>query len=153
MPGALPSIGGSLFWAAAMAVSALWSVWSHAWSSGSDKFALTVLFAVGGLIAFLPAATLARMARRKRIEARFAAWFLTLTISTILCTGFAYALHFRFSAAHHHSSVFSLGWAVETGFTIAAAFYQFLVLGIRLYFPIGFAALLVAAIWMAKRSR
>ncbi|SIT52706.1 conserved hypothetical protein [Mesorhizobium prunaredense] len=37
--------------------------------------------------------------------------------------------------------------------TMATALYQFIVLGIRLYFPLGFIALALAKIWFARQQR
>jgi hypothetical protein len=36
---------------------------------------------------------------------------------------------------------------------VAAAFYQFAVIGLRLYFPFGVVALLAASAWFARRAR
>ena len=38
-------------------------------------------------------------------------------------------------------------------FTMLTALYQFVVLGIRLYFPLGFAALTLISIWFARQQR
>ena len=44
-------------------------------------------------------------------------------------------------------------WFLQFAHTIAAALYQFAVLGLRLFFPVGFVALLVASFWFARRAR
>ncbi|MDX8451691.1 hypothetical protein RFM98_02875 [Mesorhizobium sp. VK9D] len=44
-------------------------------------------------------------------------------------------------------------WAFEFAFTMLTALYQFVVLGVRLYFPPGFAALVAASIWFARQRR
>ncbi|CDX17454.1 hypothetical protein MPL3356_240031 [Mesorhizobium plurifarium] len=41
----------------------------------------------------------------------------------------------------------------EFVFTLLTALYQFVVLGVRLYFPLGFAALVGVSIWFARRRR
>ena len=44
-------------------------------------------------------------------------------------------------------------WFLQFTHTIAAALYQFAVLGLRLFFPFGFVALFVASFWFARRVR
>ena len=44
-------------------------------------------------------------------------------------------------------------WISGIVFTVAAGVYQFAVLGIRLFFPVGFGALLGASLWFARTRR
>ncbi|AZO38153.1 MAG: hypothetical protein EOS81_11200 [Mesorhizobium sp.] len=41
----------------------------------------------------------------------------------------------------------------EFTFTLPTALHQFLALGVRLYFPLGFAALVGVSIWFARQQR
>ncbi len=42
---------------------------------------------------------------------------------------------------------------MNSPFTLLTALYQFLALGVRLYFPAGFAALVGVSIWFARQRR
>ena len=68
-------------------------------------------------------------------------------------TGGLYALDYRAYYAEWHADTFTRIWFLQFAHTIAAALYQFAVLGLRLFFPVGFAALLVASFWFARRAR
>ena len=52
-----------------------------------------------------------------------------------------------------HAEAFTIRWAFELVFTSLTALYQFVVLGIRLYFPLGFIALAIASVWFARQQR
>jgi hypothetical protein len=93
-----------------------------------------------------------RMAARWRPGPRFALAFLGLSLLTIGMTATIFALHFRAYFAEWHDDELSVRLAFETGFTLAAAVYQFLVLGLRLYLPIGVIALLGAS-WAFATKR
>ncbi len=144
---------GSLAWAAAMAASAVFSLWLADRLGAPSLPAIAILFAIGGLAAFVPAMTLANLLGRKRGERRFAATFFSLSVATIGITAMLYALHFRYYFSQWHADPFTVRWAFEFAFTIAAALYQFAVLGMRLYFPLGLIALFAFSFWNANRSR
>lgn len=153
MPGWRPALLGSLAWGLAMAASAAFCLWSEARAATAVTPTLLIVFATGGFIAWAPAVTLARMIGPRRPEQRFAALFIALTVATLAVTGMIYALHFRYYFSQWHGAFLTLRWAFEFGFTVAAALYQFAVLGFRLYFPLGLVALFAAAFWHARRPR
>ncbi|MCA0057672.1 hypothetical protein, partial [Mesorhizobium sp. B261B1A] len=76
-----------------------------------------------------------------------------LAAATIGLTAGLYALQYRSYYAAWHAPTFTLTWGLQFVFTMAVALYQFVVLGIRLYFPIGFLALFAASLWFARRRR
>ncbi len=47
----------------------------------------------------------------------------------------------------------SLHLGAQFAVTTAVALYQFATLGLRLYFPVGFAALFIAGLWFARQPR
>jgi hypothetical protein len=153
VPDGRTAILGSLSWSLAMAASAALSVAASGWLPGPNPVAVILLFFAGGLAAFIPAAFVVRLLAGQRAEARFAAWFVALALFTIALTGTLYAVHFRLTIAEAHSPLFSRGWFFETGFTLAAAFYQFLVLGMPRFYPAGFLMLAAIATWLARRAR
>ncbi len=143
---------GSLLWSALMALSAAAALWASARTSGPGVLAIAVLFAAGGLTAFAPAITIANLFASHSRQKRFAAIFVSLTIFTIGLTASLYALHFRFYFSQWHADPLTIRWAFEFAFTIAAALYQFAVLGMRLFFPVGLIALFAVSYWYANRS-
>lgn len=153
LPGWRLALVGSTAWAVCMAASAAVSLWLDDRFGAPSLPAIVTLFAIGGFVAFTPAMTIAGLFGSKRRETRFAAIFLALTIMTVGITALLYALHFRFYFAQWHADPFTVQWAFEFGFTVAAALYQFAVLGLRLYFPLGLAALFAVSLWFANRSR
>jgi hypothetical protein len=68
-------------------------------------------------------------------------------------TAALYALQYRLYYSAWHAETFSVTWALQLVFTALAALYQFAVLGVRLFLPLGFAALFAVAIWFARRPR
>lgn len=146
-------IAGSLTWAVLMAAAAWLFLLLDGWKSSSSIAFVIAFFAVGGCLAFAPAIWIGRLLSRGRADAGFAATFLALAILTIGVTALLTALQYRqyYSAWHDHP--FTIRWTFEFVFTTAAAIYQFLVLGLRAYFPIGFVALIAASWWNATRLR
>ena len=83
----------------------------------------------------------------------FAAAFLAFTVATIGITAALYALQSRSYYAQWHEPAFTITWCFQLVFTLLATVYQFAVLGLRLYFPVGFVALLVLSGWFARSAR
>jgi hypothetical protein len=98
--------------------------------------------------------TLARfLSHRRQREVAFAVAFLSFAFATAAVTGGLFALQYREYYAEWHADAFTRIWFLQFTHTIAAALYQFAVLGLRLFFPFGFAALLVVSFWFARRVR
>ena len=155
---ALPSPGealiGAVGWALVMAVSAFLRLFCQRWQTPEKYVEVALLFGLGGALAFpagLLAARLAACGRSR--QAAFAAAFLGLALATFGFTAIAFALDYRQYYATWHAEAFSLRWAFEFFFTSVGAFVQFAVLGSRLFFPLGFVALFVAALWFARSPR
>ena len=137
-----------------MAASAAWRLSSWGWQNPEKIEDIAGIFGLGGLIAFPIAMMSARfVSRRRNGRARFAAALLALTTVTIGVTALVYAGVDRAYDTQWHGLAFSKMWFVEQAFTIAEALAQFAVSGLRLYFPIGFAALAGAATWFAVAAR
>lgn len=143
---------GALLWGFAMAASAFANL--HDWETPSRIRFVVLLYALGGVIAFPLALTAARLVTRGRHwETALAAAFVCLLGATLAFTGGLFALQYRSYYAEWHAPAFTLTWAFEFAFTMLTALYQFAVLGVRLYFPLGFAALVAASIWFARQRR
>ncbi|WP_181175652.1 hypothetical protein [Mesorhizobium sp. B2-3-4] len=154
MPTLRTALVGALLWAAAMGASALVNLLLDNWVTPGKISTVSLLFAGGGALAFpvgLFAARLVSLARGP--EVAFAAAFVGLAAATIGVTAGLYALQYRSYYAEWHAPVFTLTWGFQLVFTMAVASYQFVVLGIRLYFPLGFVALFAAGLWFARHRR
>ncbi len=155
---ALPSlregVAGSALWAAGMALTVLVSLWLNGWATPENFLAIGLVFAGGAALAFAPALFLARLVSTgRRFEARFATGLLAFASGTLLLTGLVYGTHHRLTFQEEHSALFSLDWAFELAFAMAAAFYRFAMFGAPLYFPLGLMFLFTASFWHARRPR
>lgn len=154
LPGWRATLFGSLAWAVAMGASALINLLLDHWATPDKIRIVSLLFAGGGALAFplgLFAARLVSLGRGR--EVAFAAAMVCLAAATIGLTAGLYALQYRSYYAEWHAPVFTLTWGFQLAFTMAVASYQFVVLGIRLYFPLGFIALFAASLWFARQRR
>lgn len=143
-----------MLWGIAMGAGALMVLVLEDWETPQKIRTVTALFALSGAVAFPLALALARfLSHRRRQEGAFAAAFLSFAFVTACVTGGLFALQYREYYAEWHADAFTRIWFLQFIHTIAAALYQFAVLGLRLFFPFGFASLLVASFWFARRPR
>ena len=143
-------LGGPV-WAVLMAASAALKLWLEGWATVDKIVLVAAVYASGALLAFPFGLFLAEFFSRGRRDAGFAAAFLGHSVTTIAATAFLFAMHYRLYFAQWHEPVYTLTGTFQFVFTSAGAVYQFLVLGIRLYFPLGFIALFAVSLWHARR--
>jgi hypothetical protein len=153
---AVPSVQAAIFgaagWAALVTASAWWGL-AH-WGAMPRVAVVLAIFACGAAFAFLPALLAARLlSDGKQATQRFAAAFLTLGLGTLGTTVLLFVMSYHLYFAVPHDPLFSFGWTVHVLVTTVSAAYQFAVLGLRLYFPLGFLGLLAASLWFASRRR
>ena len=154
LPAARTAIFGAALWGAAMGLSAFVNLLLYDWETPAKICFVTFLYAAGGALAFPVGVTIARLVSRGRHwETALAASFVSLLAVTLAFTGGLFALQYRSYYAEWHAPAFTLTWAFEIVFTVLTALYQFVVLGVRLYFPVGFAALVGASVWFALQRR
>ena len=145
---------GALLWAATMGASALVNLLLDSWVTPDKIRTVSLLFAGGGALAFPAGLFAARLFSLGRgPEVAFAAAMVCLAAATIGLTAGLYALQYRSYYAEWHAPIFTLTWGFQLVFTMAVALYQFVVLGIRLYFPLGFVALFAVSLWFAQQRR
>jgi hypothetical protein len=144
---------GSLAWAGAMSLVAATGLYRQGWFEAGQIAYIALFFGIGGLLAFAPGIFLGRLLSRGRRDAGFAATFLALATATIAATALAIGLEYRDYYSTWHEAAFTLGWTFQFVFTVASAVYQFLVLGTRLYFPLGLVALAAASLWNVRGMR
>ncbi|WP_244616059.1 hypothetical protein [Rhizobium sp. RU20A] len=112
---------------------------------------ILTLYFVGGAIAWIPAQIVARLAAgRARQETRFAAQFVSLTLFTIGFTALIFALDYRGFYAQWHAPTFTYIWFLQQFYTIGGATYQFAVIGLPLFLPVGLPLLIVTSLWQAR---
>lgn len=149
-----PALAGAALWAAIMAASATHGIWLRTWQTPYKVQAVALLFAAGGAVGFPVGLFLARFfGTGRRREAAFAAALIGFSAATVAATALTYALVYRSYYAAWHAEPLSITWVFQLIFTTIGATGQFAVLGLRLYFPIGFAAMLAAALWFARKPR
>lgn len=152
LPAPRIALVGAVAWAIAMAASAGINLLLQGWETAAAIVAIMSLFAMGGAFAFPIGLFAAQLLSRGRPgTVVFAAGLVSLFAATALVTGGLYALQYRSYYAEWHGPPFSMRWLFQFAFTGAGALYQFAVLGIRLYFPVGFVALFAAALWFVRQ--
>jgi len=150
---ALRLLVGSIAWSLAIGASCAVSLRARAWQNEEAQIAVVLLFGLGALLAYAPAILIAHRLGGRRAETRFAAMMVLLAGATIAATAFLFGLRYRLYYAHWHEPALSIGWMFQFAFTMAAACYHFLVLGLRMYLPLGLPALLAFSLLQARRRR
>lgn len=153
LPSASASFTGAVLWGLVTSASALINLLLAEWTTPAQVREISLLFLVGGAMAFPVALYLARLfALRRGREVAFASMFVSLLTATIAFTSGLHAM-FYWLVGERHAGAFTYFWFSDLAFTVAAALYQFAVIGIRLYFPIGFVALVLTCFWFARVTR
>lgn len=125
------------------------------WVTSQRLGAISIVFALGAL----PAVPITAIAMRLLAqwlhcyEQRFALAFILLAVVTIGCTALFFSILYREMYVEWHAETFSRIWVFQYIFTTAIAFYQFAAFGMRLYFPLGFAALVAFSLWLGIYHR
>ncbi len=145
---------GAPFWGVQMLLSAMVGLYLRNGWETSHVLDLSILYFGGGLLSW-PFNLLAGryLALGHQVEARFAAFFLVLTTGTVLMTAFLFAMDYRIFYSRWHSPFGSIIWMFQFVFTGASAVYQFLVLGLGLFLPLGLVCLFATSLALAKRMR
>jgi hypothetical protein len=153
-PPLFPSLAGAVIWGLAMGGSAVAGLLVNDWETPQKIRTVFLLFGFGGAAAFPIGLFLARLlSTARRRDTAFAAAFLSFAIATVAVTAGFFGLQYRSYYAEWHADTFTRIWFLQFAFTVAVALYQFAVLGLRLYFPVGFVALLAVSLWFARRAR
>lgn len=154
---ALPSRRELLFgapsWSLVTTGNAVAALWLRGWRD-MPLLDVGLLFAAGGLLAFPLGLWTGRfLAGSRKPETKFAAVFLCLAVATVAVTGGLYAGQYRHYYAQWHAPAFTVMWTFQLVFTGLVALYQFAVLGVRLLFPLGLAALFAVSFIVARPKR
>ena len=142
---------GALGWGAAMALSTQAALWLSMAAITEHYWSLTALTFGGAALAFpLSLMAFRFIAFKRSREVAFAAAFLCLTIFTIGVTSLVFAIIYRNFYAQWHGDPFTRLWMYQLIFTAASALYQFAVIGVRFYLPLGVLFLFAASLMLAR---
>lgn len=145
---------GALAWGAAMSLSAQATLWLRMAAETSHYWSLSLLCFAGGLMAWPLAIYAIRFVALDRPrDIAFAAAMIFLPVATVAVTSVVFAVIYRNFYAQWHGELFTWIWVLQLAFTTASALYQFAVIGLRLYLPLGAMFLLGAALLIASRHR
>jgi hypothetical protein len=148
------TIAAAIAWASVLGLSAALSLTGQGWLEQQSILKVVAIFAAGGLFAFPLGWGAARiLSARGRAEQRFAAAFVCFSIASVGATTGIYALDYRSYYAQWHDETFSMTWLMQFVFTTVGATLQFVVSGLPLYFPLGFAGLTALSLWFARQPR
>ena len=137
-----------------MALSGLVSLYMDTGLFSFNIPSMMLLFFAGGLVGWLAALPLASFAAHdRRPETRFSSHFLFLGVSTIAVTAFFFAMDYRIYYAQWHAPFATRTWVYQFIFTSLGAAYQFAVIGVRHYFPLGLIFLVAASLYLTRRIR
>lgn len=147
-------IGESLVWGALLAASAYFSLVSEmARVFGQRVMTILAIYFAGGAIGYLFAMPVTHwLGKRIPPRLRLLCAVLALGGFTLAATAGILALNYRAYYAQWHEAALSHDWFYQQFFTALASTYQYLVIGIRLYWPLGPAFLLLAAWWTTRRA-
>ncbi|MBN8951654.1 MAG: hypothetical protein BGP09_22030 [Rhizobium sp. 60-20] len=149
----LKAAAGAIGWGVAMAASALAALYLRNGLLSSHITALTLVYFFGGALSWPILVPLARrFARHRPTSARFAAFFLALSIGTAAITAFLFAMDYRWFYSRWHAPFGSLIWIFQFLFTGASAVYQFAILGLTLFLPLGLLCLIAVSAYLARRA-
>lgn len=136
-----------------MSASAQATLWMAIGAETFNYWKVAALCLFGGAAAWPLSLYFIRFcALGRSAEVWFSAAILFLSTGTIAVTGILFALDYRIFYAQWHALPLSKLWLIQFVFTTLAALYQFAVIGLRLYLPVGAIALVVTALFLARQG-
>ncbi len=152
LPRPREAIFGTVLWALAMSANAVLVLVGRQWALFGHIEALAAVYAGGGALGWLVGIFFARLLSwGSSHERRVAAALLCLAVATAAATGGIFALQYGDYYSTWHAPFLTVAWTFQFVFTTASALYQFAVLGLRLFLPIGLVALITASLFVARR--
>ncbi|MFZ2101468.1 MAG: hypothetical protein WAU86_12980 [Oricola sp.] len=145
--------GGAVVWGCMMVASALVSLLLQQDRVLDRHVALILAFYfAGAFLAYVPVRLIVSWAnRRLPASLRFLFALIMLAGGTLAGTAFVLALDYRAYYAAWHASAFSRIWFYQQFYTLLGSTFQYLVIGTRLYWPLGVLFLIVAS-WRLGRK-
>lgn len=152
---AMNMCGLALVWGACCAALLAYSLITSGRFETFHFSVLISLFALGGVLGWAFSAVFMTFAQRylRRDWLLYGVALVVLTLATLTFTSGLFALQYRSFYAQWHEQAFSRIWVLQFLFTSASAVYQFLVIGLRHYFPLGFPLLLGSTAILVRSVR
>lgn len=141
-------------WGSLMMVSALVAlVLEQGRGINAQTGHILAIYFTGAFIAFILARPFLGYAnRRLAMPWRFAVALGVLAGLTLGATAGVLALDYRSYYAEWHDSYFSVAWFYQQAYTVLGSTYQYLVIGTRLYWPLGPVFLIATSWWLARKA-
>jgi hypothetical protein len=141
-------------WGAMMMVSALVALlFERGRGLNAQTGQILVIYFFGGAIAFAVARPFLHFVNRYLATSwRFVLALIVLAGLTMGATAGVLALDYRAYYAEWHDDFFSVAWFYQQAYTLLGSTYQYLVIGTRLYWPLGPVFLLLTSWWLARRA-
>ena len=141
----------AVLWCVFIPASAVLVLIKSGWHPDMDVVAAVSPYVPGSLIGGYLGGLLAFMISEKRASTvKFAAFFLSVASGTLLATAFIYSLHFRIYFSEFHQPFGTFVWILQTVFTSLGSMYLFAASGVRILFPFGVIALVIASIGFSR---
>lgn len=145
------STAAAFLWGLAMTITAAAGLFLRDRLETFHLPTILLIFFLGGFFGWCVAELVGHVLKRF-VRARWL--FLTVAIialvaATIFVTAGLFALEYRSFYAQWHAEPLSRIWLLQFVFTSASAYYQFAVMALRLYLPLG-PILLAAATWLLR---
>ena len=113
---------------------------------------LAIYFA-GAFVAYAVARPLLAFTNRNlSMPWRFVVTLIALAALTLGATAGILALDYRAYYAEWHDNFLSVTWFYQQAYTVLGSTYQYLVIGTRLYWPLGPIFLLLTSWWLARKA-
>ncbi len=147
-------IAESLLWGTLMTGAAYFSLMSEqARVFGPRVMTIMAVYFAGGAMGYLFAYPIVQWFA-KRVSRPLTLFLAILALGgfTLAATAGVLALNYRAYYAEWHEAAFSIDWFYQQIFTVLGSTYQYLVIGVRLYWPLGPAFLILAGWWMTRRA-
>lgn len=114
---------------------------------------ILAIYFVGACIAYAFARLFLHFANRNlAMPWRFLLALFVLAGLTLGATAGILALDYRAYYAEWHDSFLSVTWFYQQAYTVLGSTYQYLVIGTRLYWPLGPVFLVLTSWWLARRA-
>jgi hypothetical protein len=154
LPSLREAFFGAVLWGAAMAISMEAGIWLRNRAISGKTEGMLLIFFAGAAFAWPFIFFLVSFASRGRHAAlRLLTAVTLIALGTASMTAFLFSQQYRHYYAQWHEHFLSIVWAYQfTGTTIAAV-YQFMVMGLGLYFPLGYLFVAAASLWLMQRLR
>lgn len=141
-------------WGVMMMVSALAALlFERGRGLNAQTGQILAIYFTGAYIAYAVARPfLAFTSRSLSMPWRFVLSSVVLAGLTLGATAGILALDYRAYYAEWHDNFLSVTWFYQQAYTVLGSTYQYLVIGTRLYWPLGPIFLFLTAWWLARRA-